>query len=455
VDQAGAINARFTLSMPARGRSIQGHAAAQILSQTLPSVVSRALVAACYDQSRMASFQKHVDCVEDQETLRRLVVAGGYVGFVRDGSLLPRASGSSDAPMLPAHQVTLFQSPASLRRTFDLPHVGAVVGMAIPTGVTLICGGGFHGKTTLLQALETGVYNRVPGDGREYCCMNVTSVKIRAEDGRAVESVDITPFINNLPGGKRTDAFTTKDASGSTSQAASIAEALEVGSTCLLIEEDTAATNFMVRDTRMQRLDKSDPITPYLHKVKSLSSAGVSSVMVVGGCGDYFEVADLVLMMDEYLPVDVTEQVREICRGSGGSGGGVVSEQSFGTVASRALNSRCLSTEGKIVARRLDCLQFDQIDVDLRGVEQLVEVSQVRTIANILTYVDRRGLCDGKLSLSLMLDEIERVVGESGLDGVATFAHPGDLVHVRRQDIAAALNRLRVLSTTRVGRIEL
>ena len=185
--------------MPARGRSIQGHAAAHILSQTLPSVVTHALLASCYKEERLLSFHHHVNSVEDQETLRHLVVAAGCVGFVRDGSLLPRVSGSSDLPMS-ADQVTPFLSPASLQRTFDLPHTGVVVGMGIPAGVTLICGGGFHGKSTLLQALETGVYNRVPGDGREFCCMNVTSVKIRAEDGRAVENVNITPFINNLPG---------------------------------------------------------------------------------------------------------------------------------------------------------------------------------------------------------------------------------------------------------------
>ena len=401
VNEQGSLEARFTLSMPAKGRSIQGHTADTILLQTLPSAVQQIFFghSSFYTQQNgLAMFEQHVDSVEDQEELRRLMVQAGYIAFVRDGAILPRSSGNVDVP-LTTSSVVPFQSPNNLRHSFVLPHLGEIFGMCIPTGVTLICGGGFHGKSTLLKALELGVYNKVPGDGREFVCTEPTSVKIRAEDGRYIDSVNITPFINNLPGGRSTACFQTLDASGSTSQAAAIVEAMEMGTRVLLIDEDTAATNFMIRDRGMCKLVEHDPITPYVEKVRSLLDRDVSSILVIGGCSDYFKVADLVICMENYVPFDKTARAKEISNEmsreiSGleemdngpftgtGSGKG---DQPFGTVAPRAIVKGCLNTNnGKIVARRLDCLQFDNIDVDLSGVEQLVEVSQVRAIGNIL-----------------------------------------------------------------------
>ena len=447
--KTGSLEARFTLSMPARGRSIQGHKAADILLQMLPAIVSSALLVTGFSRAELGALQAHVESIEDQETLRNMIAEAGLVAFVPNGAILPRQSGTSDLPMRPPAAVP-FKSPKNLTRSFHLPHRGAISGVAIPKGVTLIVGGGFHGKSTLLQALETGVYNRIPGDGREFVVTDAHAVKIRAEDGRAVTGVNISPFIDNLPGGKTTDAFSSADASGSTSQAANIIEALEVGARALLIDEDTAATNFMIRDHRMQQLVKTDPITPFLHRVRALSDAGISSILVVGGCGDYFEVADLVICMESYVPSDKTAHAREIC---GVRDPAETPTSPFGTITHRAVIRQCLSTQGKVKARRIDCLQFDQIDIDLGCVEQLVEVSQVRAIADILHFASK--LADGSRSLATLLDLIEDRIDEGGLDAVSFFSHPGSLARPRRQEIAAAINRLRVLRTNQVDNAQL
>ena len=297
------LQARFTVSLPARGRSICGHYAASVLTEKLPRIVQVALYAKQYDRGTVSSLQNHIRCVEDQETLRAQISSAGLVAFVRDGAILPRKSGADDGPMSKTDAVP-FKSPESMRCEFKLPNCGVVSGMGIRRyvlclcvcfrfhdtlnnnnnnrGVTLICGGGFHGKSTLLKALEVGCYNHIPNDGREFVVTSRDAVKIRAEDGRSVTNLDISPFINNLPFKRATTKFSTPDASGSTSQAANICEALQVGATTLLIDEDTCATNFMIRDQRMEALIRKDkePITPYLWRVRSLfEDLGVSSIM--------------------------------------------------------------------------------------------------------------------------------------------------------------------------------
>lgn len=219
--RTGDVTAQVTINLPARGRTVLGHAAAQIFDEVLPNLVRRSLCSISLDSNQL---QQHVDSVEDQHWLQGQLEARGLVAFVRNGAILPRASGVEDLPMSPSTAIP-FQSPEHLEVSFDLPTLGAKVsGMGIPKGVTLICGGGFHGKSTLLQALQLGVYCKIPGDGREFCVTSPNAAKIRAEDGRCVTSVDISPFINNLPFGKDTTNFSTPDASGSTSQASNIVE---------------------------------------------------------------------------------------------------------------------------------------------------------------------------------------------------------------------------------------
>jgi predicted ABC-class ATPase len=316
--------------------------------------------------------------------------------------------------------------------------------------VTLIAGGGYHGKSTLLRALERGVYNHLPGDGRELVVADRTAVKVRSEDGRRVEGVTITPFINNLPGGSDTDAFRSDDASGSTSQAANIMEALEVGAGTLLVDEDTSATNFMIRDHRMQELvaGSEEPITPFIDKVQALSrDVGVSSVLVIGGSGDYFDVADTVVVMKEYRPYEMTEEARRIAsrlqterENEGGP--------SFGSWRVRSPVGRSLDPskgkrDVKVRAHGTREIQFGRENIALASVEQLVDAGQTRSIAHAL--VQLKSLFREELSISEAVDRIDELVRNEGLD--ALTPHPmGDLAAFRSFELAAALNRLRTLS---------
>nr|HDM59289.1 ATPase [Bacillota bacterium] len=317
------VEARFVAGLPADGRVILGNEAYAMLFGILPNIVRQSLKYQNLDKNALS---KHIDVVEDQDFIRHKLEELGLIAFVADGSILPRRSGIDDRPMrgiavdvetldvvnpgeIGADIVIPFRSPASLQMEIQTPNRGPVKGMGLRPGVTLIAGGGFHGKSTLLSALERGVYNHIPGDGREYVVTVNGAVKLKAEEGRSVEKVDIRPFINNLPFGQSTRAFTTQNASGSTSQSASIIEALQLGAKVLLIDEDTSATNFMIRDVRMQHLvpKESEPITPFVDKIRQMySELGVSSILVMGGSGDYFDVADVVLVLDNYLVKDMT-----------------------------------------------------------------------------------------------------------------------------------------------------
>lgn len=232
------IELRFTVSLPAAGRTVLGRQAWQILGINLVEVVKKSLYHSQLDQK---SLQRHVTSVERQQSLRDQLSDRKLIAFVANGSILPRSSGASQSPMTDA-SVVKFQSPKELEVTLSASDGTPFTGMGVGEGVTLLTGGGFHGKSTMLEALELGVYNHIPGDGREAVVTDQASVKIRAEDGRSVCRTNISPFISQLPGGKDTRAFSSEDASGSTSMAANIQEALEAGSRAILIDEDSSAT---------------------------------------------------------------------------------------------------------------------------------------------------------------------------------------------------------------------
>ena len=299
----GTITLRMEIGFPANGRTINARELEKILFDFLPECVEQTLFARAYRKEELI---RTAHLAEDQHYIRQELAGRGLAAFVANGSVLPRKSGVS---MLPMKDAVAFRSPASLEVEFDLPHHGPIRGMGIRKGVTLIVGGGYHGKSTLLKALELGVYNHIAGDGREFVITDETAMKLRAEDGRSIRKTDISMFISNLPNGKDTPRFTTEDASGSTSQAANVVESLEAGTSLLLIDEDTSATNFMVRDELMQRVIHRDmePITPFLERVRELYDRwGVSTILVAGSSGAYFHAADRVIQMDRYEPRDVT-----------------------------------------------------------------------------------------------------------------------------------------------------
>lgn len=443
----GSIEVRLSAGLPAAGRTILGREAEKLLCEEVPRIVEEAV-----SRPDIARLRAHLELADQQAAIRTYLQEHGYVAFVANGSILPRESGVSDRPMR-KDQAVAFQSPPALEISIPVPHRAEPLrGMGIRRGVTLIVGGGYHGKSTLLKAIERGVYNHVSGDGREYVITEETACKIRAEDGRRVEKVDISPFISNLPFGKDTRRFSTEDASGSTSQAANIIEALEIGAKALLIDEDTSATNFMIRDARMQELvaKEKEPITPFVDRVRQLyEEHGVSTVLVLGGSGDYFNAADTVILMDEYRAVDVTEQAKAIAKrldtGRKSEGGAA-----FGPLTPRAILPESFDAsrgrKEKAEAKGLTKIVYGTTEIDLSFVEQLVDPSQTRAIVRMMMLLAKRG-ADGQTPLSALLDRLYRRIEEEGLDILSPFPgkHPGDLALPRRAELAAAINRLRTL----------
>jgi predicted ABC-class ATPase len=446
VGRDGSVEARFRVGLPARGRRIKGRAAAELVC----GAAIRALEASLFaDAMDVDALLRHADAVEDAVALRSGLQERGLVAFVADGASLPRRSGVDDRPL--GEGAVPFRSPDGLRTTLPTPNGGPVEGMGIPEGVTLIVGGGYHGKSTLLRAIERGVYDHAPGDGRERVVTVDTAVKVRAEDGRRVAGTDISNFIGRLPGGDDTTRFETDNASGSTSQAAAIIEALEAGATALLLDEDTSATNFMIRDARMQRLiaAEDEPITPFIDRARQLHRAeGVSTLVVVGGSGDYFDVADTIIAMRDYVPALVTEEARAVAAGlptEREAEGGDWTPIRERVPDPDSLDPSRGRREVSIRVRSRDRVEFGRETVDLAAVEQIVETAQTRAMAHALVWARGRAMDGGapiREVLATVLDDIAR----EGLVGV----HPhrvGELAEFRRFELTAFLNRIRTLTT--------
>lgn len=443
VIDAKRLEARFEVGLPAAGRRVLGKEAIKIFYNAIPKIVENSLYNKNIDT---LSLRKHVDLSVDQYFLRNQLKEKGLIAFIANDSVLPRQSGISDKPL--TNGATPFISPKHLEVEFDLPNKGKIKGMGIPEGITLIVGGGYHGKSTVLKALERSVYNHINGDGREYIITTDNAVKIRAEDGRRVEKVDISPFIKNLPNGQDTIKFSTENASGSTSQASNIMEALEIGTDLLLIDEDTCATNFMIRDTKMQKLVGKDkePITPFIDRVKYLyENLRVSTIMVAGSSGDYFDVADHIIMMDEYVPHDVTDKAKKIVESFDKHNS---SSFSFNTGPLRVLlNSSFPKTHKgiKVKTKGLNTILYNKTEMDLKYLEQLVDSSQTNCIGVIIEYI-AKNFSNNTLAISSVVDKVYDTIENKGLDSISTFTgHPGNLALPRKHEIIAALNRFRLL----------
>lgn len=460
IDDEG-FEARLLVNLPARGRRILGHQAADILTRDLPELAQTMFVHANLLDANLAqadlanskptntdktgeNLREHVQVHRDQLELQNHLGEEGLLAFIGNGAILPRRSGDSDMPM--DSNAVAFTSPGSLEHTVTLSSGRSLTGMAIPRGVTVIVGGGYHGKSTILRALERGVYPHIAGDGREWVITEPSATSIRAEDGRAVTGDDISPFINNLPSGTDTRAFTTTNASGSTSQAANLVEAVEVGARSLLIDEDTSATNFMIRDDRMRALIPADrePITPFVDRIRPLfTRRGVSTVLVAGGSSAFFEVADHVIALDAYVPQEVTEKAHELVGVKSADDTGEV----FTTPQPRIPTAKALRPSSKTKsakAKGLGQVQFGKAFIDLTAVSQLVDSQQTTGIAEALEYMAE--IFDDQTSLTEALAEVEDMLDAQGVDGLTgNRDHPGHVARPRAQEIAAALNRFRGL----------
>ena len=431
---------RFYVGFPARGRSVLARELEKIIFNIIPNIVESTFI---YKNINKLALINRVKLMEDQCFIRENLKEKGLVAFVANGSILPRESGVSARPLRDGKK---FISPQALEVEFDTPNRGKIKGMGIPKGITLIVGGGYHGKSTLLKALELGIYNHIEGDGREFVIIDESALKVRAEDGRAITSTDISLFINNLPNGKDTVKFNTENASGSTSQAANIIEAIEGKAKVLLIDEDTSATNFMIRDDIMQQLvvKEKEPITPFIDVAKSLyKRLGISTILVAGSCGDFFDIADLVIQMDCYEPYEVTTKAKELSRGKISLRDDLDIYIDFGRVLVKGSISE--GPKGiKIKNLGKDGLSINKENIDLKSVEQIVDGEQINTIGMTIKFIEDK--YSGKdLTVERIVDEIEKDLTKSliGIDNIK--GGNGSLAMPRKQEILCAINRLRTL----------
>ncbi len=447
---SGGIIVRFEVGFPANGRTINARELGKILFDFIPVCVERSLF---YRTAPKDELRQTIQLAEDQQFIRDELIKRGLVAFLADGSVLPRESGVSDKPM--ADAVPL-KAPDTMAVTLSLPHRGSTRGTGIPQGITLIAGGGYHGKSTFLKALERGVYNHIAGDGREYVITQSDALKIRAEDGRKVSHTDISMFIKDLPSGRNTADFSTLDASGSTSQAANVIEGIEAGSRLLLIDEDTTATNFMVRDELMQQVVTRDaePITPFLERARDLfERAGISMILVVGSSGAYFYIADRVLQMENYKVKEITDAAKAALTGRTpprltAPGFSLPSNRRpirFGSASQSRRNYRGSGyTEERLKVKRLGKTAFSVggDDLDLRYVEQLVDSEQTETLARMLRYA--REQLDGREStVGEVVRALMSVVSKRGLGGISgESVTPSGLAMPRVQEVWAMLNRV-------------
>lgn len=441
--RTGDVILRMEIGFPANGRTINARELEKILFEFVPECVKASLFYKNMDAKRLRSI---IDLAEDQHYIREKLPEMGLCAFVADGSILPRESGISPRPMRGGVK---FQSPKELTVEMDLPHRGKITGMGIRKGITLIVGGGYHGKSTLLKALELGVYDHIAGDGREYVITDNTAMKIRAEDGRSIQKTDISMFINDLPNGKDTVGFCTEDASGSTSQAANVIESIEAGTSLLLIDEDTSATNFMIRDELMQRVIHRDmePITPFIERIRELyEEYGISTVIVAGSSGAYFHIADSIIQMDRYVPKDITAYAKK-------------EADSFPMIsvpeepAAQPDFKRCprpgAAFKGneriKMKTMGREAVMINKETIDLRYVEQITDSEQVTALGYCMRYAQRH-ILDGRRDLRQVVDELERVMQKGSLAALCENASSVSCMAMpRRQEIFACFNRYRGL----------
>ena len=443
--RAGAVELRLTCDLPADRRSVLGRRAAAVIDIALPAAVLAMPPRGAADRASLAA---HIALVEDQEALRAELASRGWVAFLADGSILPRRSGSSDLPLGHREAVRLL-APESLAATVRLPHRGEVRGLPVPSGVTLVVGGAYHGKSTLLRAIERGIYNHVAGDGRELCVSDPRAVSVAADDGRPVAGVDIAAFVRTLPGGRDTKRFRTTAASGSTSQAAALCEALEMGARCLLLDEDRSAANFMSRDARMRALvpDDEDPVVPFVERIHWLyRGRGVSTVLALGGAGTFLDVADRVIRMRNYQPLDVTADAAAVAARLPVAPAGA-------PAPAPAAPPRALAPEpflavagpgGRVRARPRgrDGIAVGDAHVDLSHLTQVADEAQLRALADMLPRA--AAYADGSRTLPEVVAEVERDIDRLGLEVLSPWPGqcPGDYARPRGMELAAAINRV-------------
>ncbi len=429
----GTIKLYIKIGLPAYGRKIDAKNAIKLFDNLYESI-NKSMNAVDRD-----NIEKWKKVVKDYYFIKEKLKEKGLVAFIGNRSVLPRLSGIDEKPK--RDDVVPFISPPSLEVSFYMPDGEIIKGMGIKKGITLITGGGFHGKSTLLKAIESGVYPHIPSDGRELCVTVWDAVKIKSEEGRYIDNTDISPFISHLPQGIDTKNFSTENASGSTSQSASIMEAMEIGTSLLLIDEDTSATNFMIRDERMQKLiaKEKEPITPFIDRCREMyDKLGISSIIVMGGSGDYLDIADTVIMMDSYKCKDVTDKAKEIVK-EYPLKREKESKNSINKPENRILNKKIRFN--KVKNRGVDYLLLDKEEIDIKNIDQIYEEGQVRFIGEIIKEIMKNN--------DKSIVEILRHIYNNKIDRIFSLYTIKDISYIRMHEVFFAITRCRKLKFSR------
>jgi predicted ABC-class ATPase len=439
----------FCVSLPgSHDNRVQGREATEMFSHELTGILDTLKLWGL----DVPKLKKHCDVVEDTLTLQHHLKQFGLVAFVGNGAILPRLSGVSQTPL--SDGAVPFHAPEAMTVEVELPNAGRTKGLGIRPGVNVIIGGGFHGKSTLLDALVRGVYPHIPGDGREQVVTHKDSAFICAEDGRAVNGLDISGFIDKLPGKVDATQFWTQNASGSTSEAAAIIEAILAGAKLLLIDEDSSATNFLIKDHHMRKLIPKDTITPLCDRVQELyQRLGVSTLMVVGGSSEYLGVADHVIAMQGYRPICLTDQVghlalpepRRLAAPLILSDRRRLHADNFDPSYHVKRMAKTLPIRIKPLRLQEKILEYGNEQLDLTQLMALVDPQQVLAVGYALLLA-RKKFLDRSLSPSDLAGVLDTMIGEQGLTVLLSdekvpvfFARP------RRLELAGAINRFRDL----------
>ena len=412
-----------------------------MLTKELPRAIREFIDA--HDRKKI---QRAVILGEKQQAIRKFLSENGYFAFIANGSVLPRQTTENNTYKMsrggPLKGASPFISPSE-----DEIEIAGVRGMALRRGVTVVTGGGYSGKSTLLDAISAGIYDHHEGDGRELVLTDPTAVIITAEDGRSVSRRDISRFIKWIPGSDPGD-FSTTHASGSTSQAANIAEAIASGAKLLLIDEDLSATNFMIRDARMKKLIEHEPITPFTDIVRPLADEGVSTILVIGGSGEYLSVADKILMMDNFILSDATEKARKIAgytpppRGSAE----IPANPPTAPRAGKGFSTyKELRGKERFTLTETGFLLFGRETTDLRPIRSITSPEMANAIALILREAANRLTFGGgnfvpDQLISAVMDDITK----NGLDSIRSNRYDNIFLEMPREvDISAVIDRMR------------
>lgn len=447
----GEIVIRIEIGFPANGRVINAKELEKIFFHILPEIVNKTLL---YKNINTVELEQVICLSEQQFFIRNEMKKRGLIAFIADNSILPRKSGVSQEPLKNAIR---FKSPESMKVKIDLPDGTSVYGMGIPKGITLIVGGGYHGKSTLLEALQMGIYNHIAGDGREYVFLDNTAVKIRAEDGRSITQTDISMFINNLPNKMDTKYFSTQNASGSTSQAANVIEAIETECKVLLIDEDTSATNFMIRDDLMQMVVSKDkePITPYIDRIRDLYELiDVSTILVVGSSGEYFNKADTIIQLDEYNIYDITTKARDISQKYGYQSKEMTDNKITMPEYNRQIYQyrEWIGDKKRVRINGKDTININKDSIDARYLEQLADEEQLRMIGYLLVYMNQF-IFNGEISLQRAIEKVYKLLDNDKLKDIFENKKiPCNLAIPRKQELAMCFNRFRKIQINKDNR---